>query len=150
MPFYATLGVSAANVIQTAISGKLVDHPKLGRRILELTGLGLMFFSTVAMVGAMSLSVSRVERDGNSSTIFSYILGILFCRVIQEDRLLWKHGGYFYIRDRFCHRAWPNPMVLCVGNLSIACSRLGIGSRFIVRMGYWVFRWTSLFACQCK
>jgi hypothetical protein len=57
MPFYATLGVSAANVIQTAISGKLVDHPKLGRRILELCGLGLMFFSTLALVGAMSLSV---------------------------------------------------------------------------------------------
>lgn len=57
MPFYATLGVSAANVIQTAVSGKLVDHPRLGRRILELAGLGLMFASTVMMVGAMSLSV---------------------------------------------------------------------------------------------
>lgn len=61
MPFYATVGVGVIQVLQTIVSAKLVDHPRLGRRILQLVGLTGMLISTLLIVGALSLSV-RVTR----------------------------------------------------------------------------------------
>jgi hypothetical protein len=57
---YATLGVSVINIIQAFISSKLVDQPKVGRRILQIIGLGGALISNLLLVGSMSLTVSEV------------------------------------------------------------------------------------------
>ncbi|CEF67046.1 Sugar/inositol transporter family and General substrate transporter family and Major facilitator superfamily domain, general substrate transporter and Major facilitator superfamily domain-containing protein [Strongyloides ratti] len=62
-PVYATIGMGLVNVIQTVISTWLVDHPKFGRRSLHLIGLIGMFFTSIAIVGSLSLQKSDASSD---------------------------------------------------------------------------------------
>uniref|UniRef100_A0A0K0ENM9 MFS domain-containing protein n=1 Tax=Strongyloides stercoralis TaxID=6248 RepID=A0A0K0ENM9_STRER len=62
-PVYATIGMGLVNVIQTVISTWLVDHPKFGRRSLHLIGLIGMFFTSMAIVGSLSLQKSDASSD---------------------------------------------------------------------------------------
>uniref|UniRef100_A0A0K0F6B9 Facilitated glucose transporter homolog (inferred by orthology to a C. elegans protein) n=1 Tax=Strongyloides venezuelensis TaxID=75913 RepID=A0A0K0F6B9_STRVS len=62
-PVYATIGMGLVNVIQTVISTWLVDHPKFGRRSLHLIGLIGMFFTSIAIVGSLSLQKSDASPD---------------------------------------------------------------------------------------
>uniref|UniRef100_A0A0N4ZUW5 MFS domain-containing protein n=1 Tax=Parastrongyloides trichosuri TaxID=131310 RepID=A0A0N4ZUW5_PARTI len=62
-PVYATIGMGFVNVIQTVLSTWLVDHPKFGRRSLHLIGLIGMFFTSILIVGSLSLQKSDASSD---------------------------------------------------------------------------------------
>uniref|UniRef100_A0A0N4Z7V6 MFS domain-containing protein n=1 Tax=Parastrongyloides trichosuri TaxID=131310 RepID=A0A0N4Z7V6_PARTI len=68
IPYFATLAISVINLLMTILSTWLVDHPKCGRRILHLTGLSGMLFSSIIIV----LSLISAQGNGSSKVLGQY------------------------------------------------------------------------------
>lgn len=74
---YATIAMGTINVLMTIVSVWLVDHPKFGRRSLHLGGMVGMFFSTIALVVALSIQINSGAVWASYSAIGFVILFVV-------------------------------------------------------------------------
>ncbi|MFH4978582.1 hypothetical protein AB6A40_005291 [Gnathostoma spinigerum] len=75
---YATIGVGAVNVAMTVVSIFLVEHPKLGRRILLLIGMAGMLVSSVILVILIGLVNDSHVQGASYPAMISVFLFVIF------------------------------------------------------------------------
>ncbi|EFO99132.1 hypothetical protein GCK72_008039 [Caenorhabditis remanei] len=127
-PFYATIGMGAVNVIMTLISVWLVDHPKFGRRSLLLAGLTGMFFSTLLLVGALTLQNQGADYKWASYSAIVLVLLFVISFATGPGAIPW-----FFVSEIFDSSARGNAnsiavMVNWAANLLVGLTFLPINN----------------------
>ncbi|KRX27855.1 Solute carrier family 2, facilitated glucose transporter member 3 [Trichinella nelsoni] len=89
---FATLGVGLINVLMTIVSAILID--KAGRRMLQLTGLGGMWISCIA------LSVSIIYMKQNQNWISYMCICFVFLFVLdQASSIPWFYTNEIFLQN---------------------------------------------------
>ncbi|KJH49448.1 MFS transporter, SP family [Dictyocaulus viviparus] len=139
---YATIGMGTVNVIMTIVSVWLVDHPKFGRRSLMLIGMIGMWFSTILLVAALSLSVQGHKWASYGAIIFVLLFVISFAT--GPGSIPW-----FFVSEIFASSARGNAnsiavMVNWTANLIVGLTFLSLNNAlaqysFLVFTGFLSF-----------